>query len=379
MDRRRFLATIAATGVTAFTGCSGDSDTTATTDQTQEYGNRVGTPSTTPTLTRKSQSTPESFPIHLNGVSAHTWPNESEKEILSREFTQSVGGRETEYQTKIPRTLFEYYTARSRTTSYGHYVSDRYDDQYVRGIADDLESFGERNDLSKPQVVNHAIAFTQGLEYTSDVNEPYNEYPKYPVETMVDRGGDCEDTSILLAALLEKLGYGAVLFLIPDAQHAAVGIRGDNSIDGLYYEYSGKRYYYVETTGSGWQVGEAPDMVKNSNGEADIREINSNPVLVFGFTIQVSGPGESQANFVFGNEGDARAENMVAQIEFEDKSGDIVSTTRKSLPRLDVGEKKEINFPVDTPPDDKPLLVRAGILLDRDLHDLVKTDHKSPP
>jgi len=47
---------------------------------------------------------------------------------------------------------------------------------------------------------------------------------KYPVETPVERG-DCEDKSILLAAILRALGYRTALLVFPDDPgHMAVGV-----------------------------------------------------------------------------------------------------------------------------------------------------------
>jgi hypothetical protein len=38
--------------------------------------------------------------------------------------------------------------------------------------------------------------------------------------------------------------------------HMAVGIAG--SYSGSYYVYEGKDFYYCETTGVGWMIGEFP-------------------------------------------------------------------------------------------------------------------------
>ena len=36
-------------------------------------------------------------------------------------------------------------------------------------------------------------------------------------------------------------------------------MKGDKKLEGNYYDYSGTRYYYLETTNSGWAVGVIPD------------------------------------------------------------------------------------------------------------------------
>jgi hypothetical protein len=109
------------------------------------------------------------------------------------------------------------------------------------------------------------IFFVQQIPYTHDnstasyyggVFPPAygnnGEYPKYPVETLVDGKGDCEDTSILAAAILDLMGYDVVLLRYSD--HMALGIEMTKfspfyaDYPPKYYDYEGKRYYYVETT-----------------------------------------------------------------------------------------------------------------------------------
>ncbi|HEX3012335.1 MAG TPA: transglutaminase-like domain-containing protein, partial [Syntrophomonadaceae bacterium] len=103
-------------------------------------------------------------------------------------------------------------------------------------------------------------AFVQSFPYVSDsISTPSDEYPRYPVETLLQKEGDCEDTAILTAVLLNELGYGSALLYLPDQGHMAVGILGNENVEGSYYEKDGQRYYYLETTAVGWHIGEIPD------------------------------------------------------------------------------------------------------------------------
>ena len=94
------------------------------------------------------------------------------------------------------------------------------------------------------------------------------EYPKYPIETLLEQSGDCEDSSALLISLIEPLGYEAALILIPEAWegygHAAVGVNMTGA-SGRYYivnqgEENEMGYHYAETTALGWKLGEMPDL-----------------------------------------------------------------------------------------------------------------------
>jgi hypothetical protein len=96
---------------------------------------------------------------------------------------------------------------------------------------------------------------------------PYNitAYPELPAQTLIDTG-DCKDKSILYASILKSLGYKVALLNFKDvsgtAGHEAVGVVFDDSQvpqgRALYYfQHNGSKYYFAETTASGWTIGAA--------------------------------------------------------------------------------------------------------------------------
>jgi len=81
------------------------------------------------------------------------------------------------------------------------------------------------------------------------------------VETLVDKKGDCEDSSVLFASIMDSLGYDtALLFYVleDDVGHLAVGIHLEGDHGGYAEDKDGKRYYYCETTNSVNILGEIP-------------------------------------------------------------------------------------------------------------------------
>jgi hypothetical protein len=61
-----------------------------------------------------------------------------------------------------------------------------------------------------------------------------------------------------MAALLKEWGYEVGFLHLPG--HVAVALRtSDNYSAGPYYEINGHRYLYIESTGSGWLIGEIPE------------------------------------------------------------------------------------------------------------------------
>lgn len=134
----------------------------------------------------------------------------------------------------------------------------------VIALAEKLNLTANARSMDQEAKANFILSFVQNLKYTQDnTTQGIGEYPRYPVETLVDQMGDCEDTAVLYISLLEAIGYQAVLLILPQATaqagHAAAGVAIPD-IDGSFYEADGLNYYYAETTTVGWTVGEIPEL-----------------------------------------------------------------------------------------------------------------------
>ena len=115
--------------------------------------------------------------------------------------------------------------------------------------------FKQRRRWSRQERIDFVLCFVQSLPYThDDVTTGYDEFRRYAIETLIDGGGDCEDTTILVAAILSGLGEKTILIFTPG--HIALGVSGN--FTGAHVTYDGTRYYYCETTGPGWTVGDLP-------------------------------------------------------------------------------------------------------------------------
>jgi hypothetical protein len=141
-------------------------------------------------------------------------------------------------------------------------------DDVVKDVAYQLRSFAQNENYNQSDTVNFILFFIQNnIRYTSD-NESKGcmEYWRYPVETLVDKKGDCEDTSVLFASIMDALNYDVVLlfYLIDeDFGHLAVGINIEEGM-GEYIEFKGEKYYYCETTTLGYKIGELPPDISSS-------------------------------------------------------------------------------------------------------------------
>ena len=119
-------------------------------------------------------------------------------------------------------------------------------------------TFKRNRSWTRQDRVDFVLSFVQSLPYTrDDVTTGYDEFRRYAIETLIEGGGDCEDTTILVAAILRGLGEKTALIFTPG--HIALGVSGD--FKGASLTYNNIKYYYCETTGTGWTVGTLPASV----------------------------------------------------------------------------------------------------------------------
>jgi hypothetical protein len=200
----------------------------------------------------------------------------AQSDYYHEDFKWSYKGSEWTWSLDIPQSLYEAYksvpvSTRTMNGVGGYGFLTTTNDAYIKMVADKLEEAASKKNYEPYDQVSFVLAFVQSLPYTSDqVTSGYDEYPRFPLETLVDNGGDCEDTSILFATLTLIMGYGTVYINPPD--HCAVGVLGNN-LHGYYYTYNNKTYYYCETTGNGWEIGQIPTEFEDE--KAYIYEINT--------------------------------------------------------------------------------------------------------
>jgi PKD repeat protein len=183
------------------------------------------------------------------GVSVETIPDG----YVMKRFEWPFAGEMQYWDLLVPWNLYRTYRDRIRNTAeeefdYGYYVEDPLDDPTIEDYSNLLwERAGENEDA----FVECALFFCQSaITYKKDPSG--KEWPLYPLETLVDGMGDCEDTTILFVSLLRGHGVHAsigfvdtdgdgipdhVLGLVPvtSAQQAALSCSGVLKIDGVRY------------------------------------------------------------------------------------------------------------------------------------------------
>lgn len=144
-------------------------------------------------------------------------------------------------------------------------VTESKSDPSIKSLVSQLREIADTKRYNDRQLADYVASFVQSMPYTIDYDtKGRDEYPRYPVETLFERGGDCEDTSILTACLLDSLGIEVILLFMEDAQHIAVGV--DVPLQyGYYFEFGDTNFWFLETTAEGWRIGDMPPELRRIN------------------------------------------------------------------------------------------------------------------
>jgi hypothetical protein len=128
---------------------------------------------------------------------------------------------------------------------------------------------------SDEELANALLDFVQDKGHALSIRYYPTTELKYPLETLVEMGGDCDTHSFLYGTLMKAAGFKVLLLLsnetLSDGQyHAATAIHLKNPPENsrsdcqdYYFTFNGEKYYYAETTTASWRVGDLPPKFEN--------------------------------------------------------------------------------------------------------------------
>ncbi len=134
-----------------------------------------------------------------------------------------------------------------------------YDSSAVQQIVAYLKDFAEKEFLSTYELTNVILSFVheQCIKYEYDLDSTgYNEYFRYPLETIYDQAGDCDCKSILSCSIFKAFDIQVAFLIMPG--HAAVAITFDEPPIFSNITINGKQWFYCESTGDYWRPGQLP-------------------------------------------------------------------------------------------------------------------------
>ena len=140
-----------------------------------------------------------------------------------------------------------------RQEYYAQFLHESAESTLLTQILDSLRSFAP--DPKGDAFAEFVISFVQGaIQYDWETFHNIDQSQiRYPYQTVFAGRGVCADKSILLARLLQELGYEIAFFTFERANHMALGIAVP-----LGFGSYGTRYAYVESTGYA-PVGRIPE------------------------------------------------------------------------------------------------------------------------
>jgi hypothetical protein len=168
---------------------------------------------------------------------SHQFPFEKTTISLTVPINVSVyeGARQAEKATTVYGNISETVWL---AQSYRSMVQDPSQNSLYSAILAEADKIRLQEKLSDDEYFELITVYTQSLRYETREQNP----AKFPVETVVDRAGDCDDKSLLLAGLLSREGYPVALLLFVPESHMAVGVGSDK------YLYKNTGYTFIETT-----------------------------------------------------------------------------------------------------------------------------------
>jgi hypothetical protein len=122
--------------------------------------------------------------------------------------------------------------------SYRAMVNDPAQEELYRDLIAEFLKVKAQDNLSDDEYLELMTVYIQSLRYETLQENP----AKFPIETVVDGAGDCDDKSLLLAGLLSHAGYQVALLSFGPETHMAIGVGSRE------YRYKDTNYTFLETT-----------------------------------------------------------------------------------------------------------------------------------
>jgi hypothetical protein len=187
----------------------------------------------------------------------------SDEGLEARNYTFEHGCQQYSFALPVYQSKYDYFSGLDRDVYYPNSSRKDPEEEYYKQflLSDQDEDTIERiireiNSLTHTNTsddqVSALVSFVQYIEYDCEKLFSYenliqNDYQtNYPYETLYMNQGVCGDTTLLLAKILNHLGYGSAFLIYEEQNHMALGIRCPNN-EANFVE-DGVGYCYIETT-----------------------------------------------------------------------------------------------------------------------------------
>jgi hypothetical protein len=214
----------------------------------------------------------ESFTEFQKTILQSSEPNSTTTTIL---YYTNFGADQQIITISIPNPLYDFYNRKTHPMwnprnlqSATTYVT--YTEPIITQIVDNIKN----QTKTKEELANALLDFVQYKQQGLSLKYYPTSSLKYPIETLVEMGGDCDTHAFLYASLMKAAGFKMVLLYseVTDTgfRHAAAAVNLDTSptnslpnFNDRVFVYNRENYYFTETTVGCYRVGDEPKEVEN--------------------------------------------------------------------------------------------------------------------
>ncbi|WP_143702808.1 hypothetical protein [Methanocorpusculum labreanum] len=125
---------------------------------------------------------------------------------------------------------------------YAAIVNDPAQDEMYAELLGFFEGYSKEHNLTSDEYVELLTTYVQNIPYKT-VGAAVN----FPIETVIENKGDCDDKSVLLSGLLAKSGYAAGVAVFSEANHMTAAIKAEEAgqVISSYILIETTRYAYI--------------------------------------------------------------------------------------------------------------------------------------
>ncbi|MEA5037534.1 MAG: hypothetical protein VB020_04665 [Methanocorpusculum sp.] len=158
---------------------------------------------------------------------------------------------------------------------YAAIAEDPAQDEMYAKLLGFFAEYAEDHALTSDEYVELLTTYVQNIPYKT-VGAEVN----FPIETVIENRGDCDDKSILLAGLLARSGYAAGVVVLSEENHMTAAVKTEGGDDQI------SEYIHIETTRFAY-IGEDSALIRNrTRNRTRVRE--DSVILIGGGTAAYS-------------------------------------------------------------------------------------------
>ena len=162
--------------------------------------------------------------------------------------------------TSLVYEMFQYMNSHKDISARSRYVAKR------------IKEIARKHGMTEEDTLQFVLDFVQEpnirfvMNRNSEAIQKYEEYVRFPDETLYDKEGDSNSKAFLAAVLLYYLGINVVFLNSRMQHHGAIGIEVARSwihdryifgrkIEEVTFQHNGRMYVFCETTADGFPIG----------------------------------------------------------------------------------------------------------------------------